>query len=308
MPRRKRHDHPGCLHHVMNRGLARRTIFETRTDFRRFLSLLTCAVRAKRIDIGIGGSATNDGGIGMAQALGARFLDANDREVRGVGASLEAIRRIDVSGLDPRVKETRLEVACDVDNPLTGSRGAAEVFGPQKGATPQQVGELDAGLNHLANVIERDLGVDVRTLPGSGAAGGWGAGLHAFLGAELRKGIELVFALIGLSEKIAGADLVLTGEGQIDFQTVFDKAPAGVGAAAKAQNIPCFAIAGSVGDDLGDLHTCGIDAIFSLCSAPMTLEEAMTEARAHITRAAEQVARAFLSSRSARSGGGHRET
>ena len=251
----------------------------------------------KNIAVGIGGSATNDGGIGMAQALGARFLDKDGTELPGIGASLAAIAAIDLSGLDPRIKTTRFEAVCDVDNPLFGTKGAAVVYGPQKGASPAQVEELDRGLRNLAAVIKQQLGLDVAEMPGSGAAGGLGAGLHAFLGAHLRKGIDLIFDLVGLPEKMAGADLVLTGEGQIDFQTVFGKAPGGVGIAAKAQGVPCFAIAGSVGDNLGDLHATGINAVFSLCTGPMTLEASMENARECLARVTQQAVRAFLAGR-----------
>lgn len=250
-----------------------------------------------RIGVGIGGSATNDGGIGMAAALGAHFLDDRDTPVEPVGGELGRIHRIDLSELDPRVARVRFEAVCDVDNPLCGPNGAAYVYGPQKGASPQQVEALDAGLANLADVIERDLGLAVRDLPGSGAAGGLGAGLRAFAGAELRRGVDLVLELVDLDGKIAGADLVLTGEGQIDYQTAYGKAPAGVGAAAKARGIPCIAIAGSVGAGLDDLHAQGIDAVFSLCHGPVTLEEAMTHATEYLARAAEQAVRAFLAGR-----------
>ena len=254
-------------------------------------------LEVEKIAVGIGGSATNDGGIGMARALGARFLDKKGKELEGIGASLIHIRKIDVSGLDPRIAKTRIEAVCDVDNPLIGENGAARVYAPQKGANPEQVEELEAGLANLADIVERDLGLDIRRLPGSGAAGGLGAGLYAFLGAELKKGIDIVFSLVGLEEKLAGADLVLTGEGQIDFQTVFDKAPAGVGAAAKKMGIPCIAVAGSAGEDLGDLHACGIDAVFGICSRPMTLEDAMKNAESLVAKASEQAVRAFVAGR-----------
>ena len=249
---------------------------------------------AKRIDVGIGGSATNDGGIGMAQALGVRFLDKQGAELPGIGSSLAAIREIDMSGLDPRVKTTLFDAVCDVDNPLCGPKGAAAVYGPQKGASPAQVKELDHGLKNLAQLIKKQLGVDVIDMPGAGAAGGLGAGLHAFLGAKLCKGIDLIFELVDLDKKLKGADLVLTGEGQIDFQTVFGKAPGGVGAAAKARGIPCFAIAGAVGSKLGALHERGIDAVFSLCVGPMTLKDSMENSKHHLTRVTEQAVRAFL--------------
>ena len=247
-----------------------------------------------RIGVGIGGSATTDGGIGMATALGVRFLDATGSEVPPVGSDLGRIRRIDVSNLDPRVRDVRIEAVCDVDNPLCGPNGAAHVYGPQKGASPDQVRLLDEGLANLADVIESDLGIKVRDLPGAGAAGGLGAGLHAFLGAELKRGVDLVLDLVGLDAKLTGADLVLTGEGQIDFQTAFGKAPAGVGAAAKRQGIPCAAIAGSVGGGVTDLVKVGIVAVFSLCSRPMTLDDAMSDAAILLDTTAEQVVRLFI--------------
>ncbi|MCK5914669.1 MAG: glycerate kinase [Deltaproteobacteria bacterium] len=252
-----------------------------------------------QISVGIGGSATTDGGIGMAQALGVRFLDKNGRELPGIGESLASITRIDISGLDPRIKETTIKAVCDVDNPLYGPSGSAFVYGSQKGANRKQVQALDDGLRNLARRIKTDLGMDVGDMPGAGAAGGLGAGLHSFLGAQLCKGIDLIFDLIGLDEKLSGADLVLTGEGQIDFQTVFGKAPGGVGTAAKAQGIPCFAIAGSIGKDLGNLHESGINAVFSLCPGPMSLEESMKFAKENITRVTEQAMRAFIAGQSA---------
>jgi glycerate kinase len=250
-----------------------------------------------RLGVGIGGSATNDGGIGMASALGVQFLDEAGERVEPVGGSLTKIRRIDMSGLDPRVRDVHIEAVCDVDNPLFGPSGAAHVYGPQKGASPHQVAALDAGLANLARVIEADLGIDVCDLPGAGAAGGLGAGLRAFLGAELRRGVDLVLELVGLDEKLTGADLVITGEGQIDFQTVFGKAPAGVGAAAKARGVPCVAIAGGVGEDLGELHQVGIDAVFALANSPMTLEDSIEKAAALMAKATEHVLRLFVVAR-----------
>ena len=248
----------------------------------------------KRINVGIGGSATNDGGIGMAQALGARFLDKQGRELPGIGISLAAIAEIDLSGLDPRIKETTFEAVCDVENPLCGKNGAAVVYGPQKGASPEQVKALDHGLRNLAELIKKQMGVDVVDMPGAGAAGGLGAGLHAFLGAKLCKGIDLIFSLVGLEEKIIGADLVITGEGQIDFQTVFGKAPGGVGSVARKQGVPCFAIAGAVGSELGNLHANGIDAVFSLCTGPMTLEASIENAGQNLMKVTQQAVRAFM--------------
>ncbi len=247
--------------------------------------------------IGIGGSATNDGGVGMATALGARFLDGNGQPVEPVGGALGMIEHIDLSGLDARLAAVRIEVICDVDNPLLGERGAAHVYGPQKGATPDQVRRLDAGLANLAAVVDRDLGLNVRDLPGAGAAGGLGAGLKAFLKAELRRGVDLVLDLVGLNEQLRGADLVLTAEGQIDFQTAFSKAPAGVAERARAGNVPCIAIAGSVGRGLDALHELGINAVFSLCPGPVSLEQAMASGGDYLAAAAEQAVRAFLAGR-----------
>lgn len=251
---------------------------------------------AEHIAVGIGGSATNDGGIGMAAALGVRFLDSNDQEVRPVGGSLASIQRIDLKGLDQRIPGTRIEAVCDVTNPLLGDSGAAAVYGPQKGATPEQVKRLDAGLSHLADLIDRQLGVDVRNLAGGGAAGGLGAGLYAFLGATLRRGVDLVLDLVELEEKLEGADLVLTGEGQIDFQTAFGKAPAGVAAMAMAKHIPCLAIAGSVGSNLEKLHKIGICAVFSLCPGPLSLEQAMNNSEQLVENSTEQAVRCFMGS------------
>jgi glycerate kinase len=249
------------------------------------------------IVVGIGGSATNDGGIGMATALGMRFLDAAGRDVEPVGGALKDIRRIDTGGLEPRIAKVRFEAICDVDNPLLGPTGAAYVYGPQKGATAEQVKQLDAGLGNLAAVIGTDLGLDVRAMPGAGAAGGLGAGLHAFLGAELRRGADLVMELVGLDEKLKSADLVLTAEGQIDFQTAFGKAPAGVALRAKAHHVPCIAIAGSIGERIEDLHEVGVNAVFSLCPGPVTLEKAMAQGPDYLRAVTEQIVRGFLASR-----------
>ncbi len=260
------------------------------------LILAALDLRAGKIGIGIGGSATNDGGIGVAAALGVRFLDSDGKEVKPIGTSLSDIVHIDISGLDPRIKNTVIEAVCDVDNPLLGEQGAARVYAPQKGATPEQVEILEAGLSNLASVIENDLGTEIRELAGGGAGGGMGAGLHAFLGAKLRPGTEMVLDLVGLDEKMSGADLVLTGEGQIDFQTAFGKAPAGVAALAKKKKIPCVAIAGSVGDNLGDLHNMGITAVFSICPGPIPLADAMAKGDEYLARVSAQVMRCFLAS------------
>jgi len=248
----------------------------------------------KRIIVGIGGSATNDGGIGMAAALGVKFLDSNGEPVGCTGGDLEKINRIDLSCLNPAVRETLFEVACDVDNPLLGEHGAARVYAPQKGADPGQVERLEAGLANLAAVISRDLGIEVRDLPGGGAAGGLGAGLHAFLGAKLRPGVELVLDLVGLDKKLEGADLVLTAEGRLDRQTAFGKAPAGVAKLAKAHGIPCFAFAGGISGDVSSLRDVGITAVFPICREPMKLEQAMRQGYALLADATEQAVRAYL--------------
>lgn len=253
---------------------------------------------ARKLTIGIGGSATNDGGIGMASALGIRFLDAEGRNVDPVGGNLSRIRKIDRSGLNPLVAQAKIEVACDVDNPLIGPRGATRVYGPQKGATPEMLELLEDGLINLAGLLREECGFDVAALPGAGAAGGLGAGLVAFLGAELRKGIDLVFSAVHLAERMQGAQLVLTAEGQIDFQTRFGKAPAGVAGVARTQNIPCIAIAGGIGSGIETLHEAGVTAVFTLCPGPVALSVAMEKGAEFIAAATEQIMRLFLAGRS----------
>ena len=245
---------------------------------------------ARRFILGIGGSATNDGGAGMVQALGVRLLDLEGRELDGSGGDLARLERIDVSGLDPRLAECRIEVACDVDNPLTGARGASAVFGPQKGATPEMVQALDANLARLARIVGRDLGVAVDTVPGAGAAGGMGAAMLAFFGATLKPGIEIVTAAVDLDTHVRDADLVITGEGRIDFQTVHGKTPIGVARVAKRHGKPVIGIAGSLGADVGVVHAHGIDAVFSVLSKPCTLDEALRDAAANVELTARNVA------------------
>ncbi|MFP5402000.1 MAG: glycerate kinase [Gammaproteobacteria bacterium] len=245
---------------------------------------------ARRFILGIGGSATNDGGAGMVQALGARLLDAEGRELDGSGGDLARLDRIDVSALDARLAECRIEVACDVDNPLTGPRGASAVFGPQKGATPEMVQVLDANLARLARIVERDLGVAVDQVPGAGAAGGMGAAMLAFFGATLKPGIEIVTAAVDLDTHVRDADLVITGEGRIDFQTVHGKTPIGVACVAKRHGKPVIGIAGSLGADVGVVHAHGIDAVFSVLSRPCTLDEALGDAAANVELTARNVA------------------
>ena len=245
---------------------------------------------ARRFILGIGGSATNDGGAGMVQALGARLLDLEGRELDGSGGDLARLERIDVSALDPRLAECRIEVACDVDNPLTGARGASAVFGPQKGATPEMVQVLDANLARLARIVGRDLGVAVDTVPGAGAAGGMGAAMLAFFGATLKPGIEIVTAAVDLDAHVRDADLVITGEGRIDFQTVHGKTPIGVARVAKRHGKPVIGIAGSLGAEVGVVHAHGIDAVFSVLGKPCTLDEALRDAAANVELTARNVA------------------
>jgi glycerate kinase len=251
----------------------------------------------KKIIIGIGGSATNDGGAGMAQALGAHLLNATGRDLPFGGAALAGLERIDASGLDPRLKNVELDVACDVTNPLLGEKGASAVFGPQKGATPETVKQLDAALAHYADILQRDLGKDVRNEPGAGAAGGLGAGLMAFLGARLRRGIEIVIDAVNLRERMKGCDLVLTGEGAMDRQTVFGKTAIGVAKVAQSLGIPIIAIVGGIGDGAEEVMSHGILAYFSIVNRPMPLQEAMTNAAALTESCAEQVMRVWMRGR-----------
>ncbi len=228
--------------------------------------------------VGIGGSATNDGGAGMAQALGVRLLDEAGNDLPPGGAELADLRRIDTAGLDERVVGARFSVACDVSNPLTGPEGASAVYGPQKGATRDMVERLDAALANFAKVVERDIGTSIEAVPGSGAAGGLGGGMMAFLGGSLRAGVDIVLDHVGLDEKLEGADLVITGEGQIDFQTVYNKAPIGVARRSKQRGIPVLAVCGALGKGFESVHAEGIDAVVSILSAPMTLDEASARA------------------------------
>ena len=246
---------------------------------------------ATRIILGLGGSATNDGGAGLLQALGVRFLDAREVELPPGGAALARLARIDVGGLDPRLLQARLEIAADVDNPLCGPRGASRVFGPQKGADPQQVEQLDAALEHYARVVAATLGEDHSHHPGVGAAGGLGFAVRAFLHAGFRPGIELVAELSGLADAVEGADLVITGEGRLDSQSLHGKTPVGVARIARAADVPVVALAGSLGEDYQALYAAGIDAAFALSPGPQSLEQAMAGAAAELQARACDLAR-----------------
>ncbi|EGT0639252.1 glycerate kinase [Citrobacter werkmanii] len=244
----------------------------------------------EHIIIGIGGSATNDGGAGMVQALGARLLDAQDEDIAHGAMGLESLTRIDISQLDPRLAGCRIEVACDVTNPLTGKEGASVVFGPQKGATAEMIPRLDRALTHYAQLIARDLDVNVLELAGGGAAGGMGAALYAFCGAQLRRGIEIVTDALRLDACVADADLVVTGEGRIDSQTIHGKVPVGVAKIAKRYNKPVIGIAGSLTADVGVVHEHGLDAVFSVIYTICSLDEALKNASENVRMTARNVA------------------
>ncbi len=251
---------------------------------------------ARHIIIGIGGSATVDGGAGMAQALGVRFRDENGRIIKGyaAGGMLNNIASIDTEQLDPRVRKTRIIIASDVDNPLVGRKGAAHVFGPQKGATAAMVKTLDSNLKHFGNVIKRDLGIRVNDMKGAGAAGGLGAGLVAFTNAKLQSGIDIIVKATGLEEYLEGADLAISGEGRVDFQTAFGKTPAGVARAAKKARVPVIAIGGGLADDARGVFEHGIHGLESAAARDMSLEEAIKLSRPHLANAAERAIRMIL--------------
>ncbi|BBS38514.1 glycerate kinase [Enterobacter sp. LM3] len=247
-------------------------------------------VGVKHIIIGIGGSATNDGGAGMVQALGAKLLDAKAQRIGPGGGELSRLTHIDLSEMDNRLADCRIEVACDVTNPLIGEEGASTVFGPQKGATPEMVVTLDNALAHYARVIARDLSIDVTNLAGGGAAGGMGAALYAFCGAQLRQGIDIVTDALHLADQVADADLVITGEGRIDSQTIHGKVPVGVARVAKRYNKPVIGIAGSLTADVGVVHEHGIDAVFSVLYTICSLEDALDNASENVQLAARNIA------------------
>jgi glycerate kinase len=245
----------------------------------------------RRLIIGIGGSATNDGGAGMAKALGAHFLDESGRELPPGGGALSHLAHVDVSHLDPRVAQVQVEVASDVNNPLCGPTGASHVYGPQKGADPQMVHELDAALDRYAQVLKQDVGKDVRDVPGAGAAGGLGAGLMAFLDARLRSGVEIIFQAIGLDDKLTGADLVFTGEGRMDSQDIYGKAPMAVVERAHRLGIPTIAVVGSTSRDYRVVYDRGLDALIGIVNRPMPLDRAVAESHRLVTEAAMRACR-----------------
>ena len=252
------------------------------------LMLIALEQNVEEIILGIGGSATNDGGAGMLQALGAKLLDKNGDEIGFGGYELSKLDRIDFSSLDRRLKNIKILVACDVTNPLTGKNGSSYIFGKQKGATPEMIEILDGNLLHYSKIIKRDLGFDVNNVSGAGAAGGLGAGLLT-LGAVLKKGIDIVIEANELDKKVQGADLVITGEGSIDGQTRFGKTPYGVVTIAKKYNIPTIILAGNVGKDIDILYDYGFDTIFSIMQGVDSLENALKKGKENIERTAKNI-------------------
>ena len=251
----------------------------------------------RKFILAIGGSATNDGGIGMLQALGLKVTVSSGKEAGLGAATIGEITDFDESGYDPRIKDCEFLIASDVDNPLVGLRGASRVFGPQKGATAEMVELLDGYLSRWADLVERKKGIRLHDRPGAGAAGGIGGAFQAFFPSVTKRGIDIVIEYTRLAEKMAGADCVFTGEGQIDFQTASGKTPMGVAQEAKKKGVPVFALAGSVGGGIEELYPCGITSVHSIINAPMALEEAIRNGPVLLEQAAEQVMRTFLASR-----------
>ncbi|MEG0914021.1 MAG: glycerate kinase [Oscillospiraceae bacterium] len=247
----------------------------------------------REIYIGIGGSATNDGGIGMAQALGAHFYDKDGCEVGRGGGELERIEKIDLNDMDHRLKNSKLITMCDVSNLLCGPTGAAAIYGPQKGATPELIKRLDDGLSHLAGVIKRDIGIDVLSISGGGAAGGLGMGLVAFTGAKLQSGIEAVLQAVNIEEKIRWADLVITGEGRIDGQSMNGKVPMGIASKAAQQDVATIAIVGCIGENAQNVFENNIDSLESCVVAPCTIEDALMQAETNLVFATERIIRSI---------------
>ncbi|MBV8170756.1 MAG: glycerate kinase [Candidatus Eremiobacteraeota bacterium] len=245
---------------------------------------------ARRIIVAIGGSATNDAGAGALRALGARFVDANIEELPPGGAALIRLRHIDDGDLQARLAGATIEIACDVTNPLIGPNGASAIYGPQKGASPQEVVELDAALAQFAEIARKTTGVDVRSVPGAGAAGGFGGGFLALAGAQLRPGAELVLDVLDFAQHLSGAGLVVTGEGRLDKQTLSGKAPYAVARAAQARGIPAVAIAGSIALTEDELESAGISKAVATAPASMRIEEAMRRAYELTQEAARRLA------------------
>lgn len=248
----------------------------------------------RKLILGIGGSATNDGGAGMAQALGIQLLDGDGRQIPFGGAALASLAHINTAGLDPRLAECEILLACDINNPLCGPSGASAVYGPQKGATPEMVSLLDAALSHFADVIRRDISIDVRDKPGAAAGGGLAFALMAFLKTTVVPGIDIVIQLTGLVEELKEAALVFTGEGRLDSQTASGKTPVGVALKAKEFGLPVIALAGQLGDGYQTIYQQGIDAAFSIAPGPISLAQSMEQAERLVADAAENAMRLFL--------------
>ncbi|MBU2907357.1 glycerate kinase [Arenibacter algicola] len=247
-----------------------------------------------KIIIGIGGSATNDGGAGMVRALGATFLDDNGEEIPEGGGSLERLKSIDLSNFDKRIQNCEVIVACDVSNPLTGANGASMVYGGQKGGSKQDLEFLDSNLAHYANKIKATLNIDVSEIPGAGAAGGTGAGLMAFLNGKLVNGIELILQTIKIKEFIKQADLVFTGEGKIDGQTLHGKTISGIAAMAKKHEVPVIVLTGKIGEGIEEIYNIGVSAVFSIVNQPMDLKEAINQAPVLIQDCTKNVMSAIM--------------
>lgn len=245
----------------------------------------------KKIFIAIGGSATNDGGMGAMSALGIRFLDGDGNSLQGTGAKLGNVADIDVSGLHPGVIEAEITVMCDVNNPLTGPEGATYTFGKQKGGTPEMLDQMEEGMKHYANVIKDKFGIDVNEISGAGAAGGLGAALCVFLQAKMVSGIETVLDLIDFDFLLKDVDMVITGEGRIDWQSAYGKVPSGVGKRCKEKGIPALAIVGGIGNGADKIYDFGVESIISTINGAMTIEEALERAEELYTSAAERLFR-----------------
>ncbi len=245
----------------------------------------------RRLSVAIGGSATNDGGMGAMKALGVRFLDEDGNELSGVGADLVKVRDIDISGIHPAVGEAKITVMCDVNNPLTGPDGATYTFGKQKGGTPGILDELEAGMKQYAAVIADKFGIDVDKIPGAGAAGGLGAALCVFLHASLKSGIETVLDLIEFDRLLEGTDMVITGEGRIDWQSAFGKVPSGIGMRCKAKGVPAVALVGGMGDGADKIYEFGVESILPTINGAMDIEEALERAGELYANAADRLFR-----------------
>ncbi len=248
-------------------------------------------LNVRHIILGIGGSATNDGGVGMLQALGLRLLDKDGQSIGFGGAELANITEIQTDGLDPRLQQVQIEVACDVNNPLCGERGASAVFGPQKGATAEMVKQLDAALAHFAAIAERDCGKQISEQAGAGAAGGMGGGLLLLPHVQLKAGVQIVLDNLKLAEQVKDADLVITGEGRMDAQSILGKTPVGVARTAKQFHKPVVAIVGCLREDYDVVYEHGIDAVFPIIRSLGDLPTILKQGEQNLISAAENVAR-----------------